>query len=46
MNYILPKFDEELYESLVEIVAEKNSYRYWDKCKTKFISKIKYIIIL
>ena len=40
MNYTLPEFDEELYKSLVEIVAEDHRCRFRLKRKSRFISNL------
>ena len=40
MNYTLPEFDEELYKSLVEIVAVQNWRRYQYADKNIFISNL------
>ena len=40
MKYVLPEFDEELYESLVENNAASNKKRYKCEDKNKFISNL------
>ena len=40
MNFVLPEFDEELYESLYENIAVNNGKRYKSEDKNKFISNL------